>query len=148
MTGFDLSDFLPYRLAVAASRVSRDLARRYQDDFGLTIPEWRVLAHLAGTEADEISVRDIEVKANMEKSMVSRAVTRLEEAGHVAKIVNPADRRLVTVTLTSQGTALMERLIPVANAYQADLLRRLGPEAAALDAGLKALERDENGKTA
>src|SRR5262245_66524309 len=41
---FKLEDFLPYRLSVAANRVSRMFARRYSEAYGLSIPEWRVLA--------------------------------------------------------------------------------------------------------
>ena len=42
--GFRLEDFLPYQLSVAANRVSRLFARRYSEAFGLSIPEWRVIA--------------------------------------------------------------------------------------------------------
>ena len=47
MPDFDLAAFLPYQLAVVAARVSKGFADRYRAEFGLTIPEWRVLAHLA-----------------------------------------------------------------------------------------------------
>ena len=40
---FHLDEFLPYRLSVAAGRVSRLFGRRYAEAFGLSIPEWRVL---------------------------------------------------------------------------------------------------------
>jgi len=43
---FRLEDFLPYRLSVAANRVSRRFAGRYGAAFGLSIPEWRVMAVL------------------------------------------------------------------------------------------------------
>lgn len=140
MQNFDLSAFLPYRLSVAAARVSRALARRYQDEFGLSIPEWRVLAHLSGSAGGPISVRDIEARADMEKSRVSRAVARLEAAGYLRKSAGPGDRRLLDLALTEAGQALMARLIPVALGYQADLIRHLGPEAAALIAALDALD--------
>ena len=41
-----LEAFLPYRLSVASNLVSRASARRYQSAFGLSIPEWRVIAVL------------------------------------------------------------------------------------------------------
>ena len=44
LSDFRLEEFLPYRLSVAANRVSRLFARRYSEAFGLSIPEWRVLA--------------------------------------------------------------------------------------------------------
>ena len=41
---FDLEDFLPYRLSVVTNRVSQAFASRYEAAWGLSIPEWRVLA--------------------------------------------------------------------------------------------------------
>ena len=61
MEQFDLDAFLPYQLAVAATRVSRAFAERYRAEFGLSIPEWRVLAHLSRSGA--VSVREIEAMA-------------------------------------------------------------------------------------
>lgn len=124
---FDLSDFLPYQLATAAARVSRGFAGRYRTEFGLTIPEWRVLAHLAQSGA--VSVREIHARVDMDKSKVSRAAARLESAGLVAKRPNAADRRLLDMTLTAAGQALMARIVPVANAWQAEVLAMLGPDA-------------------
>ena len=65
---FDLSAFLPYQLAVVASRVSKEFAERYRVEFGLTIPEWRVLAHMA--QFDAVSVR--EIQAMLGHTAVSR----------------------------------------------------------------------------
>jgi DNA-binding MarR family transcriptional regulator len=138
MQPFDLTRFLPYRLAVASARVSRGLARRYAA-FGLTIPEWRVLAHLAGGEV--LSVRDITVRVDMEKSKVSRAASRLVAAGYLAKTADPGDGRLVALSLTDQGRALMGRLVPLALAYEAEVLAALGDQGAALGAALDRLER-------
>ena len=137
---FDLNAFLPYRLNAAAARVSRAFAERYRAQFGISIAEWRVLAHLhhAGT----VSVRDIEARTEMEKSKVSRAATRLEQAGYVTKAVNDADRRLVQLSLTPQGRALVARLLPVAMRFQAEMKARLGAQAEGLSAALTILLAD------
>jgi DNA-binding MarR family transcriptional regulator len=134
---FDLGAFLPYRLNAAAARVSRAFAEHYRAEFGISIAEWRVLAHLH--HAGPVSVRDIEARTEMEKSKVSRAATRLEEAGFVAKAANDADRRLVQLTLTPAGSALVARLLPVAMRFQAELKARLGPHAEGLEAALSVL---------
>src|SRR3954454_12826409 len=42
-----LEEFLPYRLSVLTSTVSRALARMYEQRFGLTVAEWRIMAILA-----------------------------------------------------------------------------------------------------
>jgi DNA-binding MarR family transcriptional regulator len=130
-TDFALDDFLPYRLNVLAGRLSREFAQRYREKFGISIPEWRVVAHLSQSGA--VSVREIHARVDMDKSKVSRAAARLEAAGYVEKRVNPADRRLVELSLTDRGRAMMAELAKVAAAYQDELLARAG-DGAALDA--------------
>lgn len=135
ISDFDLSEFLPYQLAVAAARVSRDFAERYRAEFGISIPEWRVLAHLA--QAGAVSVREIHGRVDMDKSKVSRAAARLESAGHITKRGHTGDRRLVELALTDQGRALVARILPVAQDYQAELERALGADAPHLRNGLR-----------
>ena len=125
-TDFDLAAFLPYQLAVAAARVSRDFAEYYRTQFDLSIPEWRVLAHLS--QAGTVSVREIHARVDMDKSKVSRAAARLEAAGHISKRGHPADRRLVELTLTDQGRDVVARILPLALRYQSRLEEQLGAE--------------------
>jgi DNA-binding MarR family transcriptional regulator len=139
LPAFDLDGFAPYRLAKAAQRVSEDLARLYRARFGISIPEWRVLAHLAQAGGTAVSVRDIEARVGLEKSTVSRAATRLAGAGYVEKRTQTDDRRLVSLRLTAKGREVMAELLPLAEAYQDALAARLGSAYAALDTGLAAL---------
>ena len=138
---FDLSAFLPYQLAVASSRISRAFSERYQREFGLTIPEWRVLAHLA--QSDAVSVREIHERVDMDKSKVSRAAARLESAGLIEKRENADDRRLLDMRLTPKGRELIARIMPIADAYQAEIIAQLGPLALAFRAGLLTLFEDK-----
>lgn len=126
---FRLSAFLPYQLAVAAAHVSRAFAERYRAEFGLSIPEWRVLAHLAQETA--VSVREIHHRVDMDKSKVSRAAARLEASGLIEKRENPEDRRLLDMRLTAKGRDLIARIVPIADTYQAEIEARLGEDAPA-----------------
>jgi len=136
---FHLDEFLPYRLTIAAQQVSRRLARLYAGE-GLSVPEWRVLAHL--NHSGVVSVRDIHDRVSLDKSVVSRAATRLDRAGLLRKSVDAGDRRLVALELTPEGRALMARLSVLAEGFQAQLMAELGPEAAATLAALERLSRD------
>ena len=131
---FDLSAFLPYQLAVVSSRISREFSELYRAEFGLTIPEWRVLAHLA--QSDQVSVREIQARVDMDKSKVSRAAARLEAQGLIEKRENLEDRRLLDMRLTAKGRDLIARIVPIADAYQAQLLAQIGAEAALFRAAL------------
>ena len=53
-TGVSLSDYVPYRLATASAAVSRLIARAYEDRFGLTIPQWRLMSVLAEGSMDAV----------------------------------------------------------------------------------------------
>ena len=141
MHDFDLSAFLPYQLAVAAARVSKGFADRYRAEFGLSIPEWRVLAHLA--QSDAVSVREIHARVDMDKSKVSRAAARLESAGLIEKRENAEDRRLLDMRLTSRGRDLIARIVPIADSYQAELVAQLGPHAPAFRTALQTLFEDK-----
>ena len=136
-TPFDLSAFLPYRMTVAAEKLSAGMARRYRDEFGISVAEWRVLVHVA--DAGSVSIRDINSRVHLEKSKASRAASRLQAAGLLKKDTDAKDRRLVALTLTEDGRAMMDRLIVIAQDYQARLDALVGGHVAALEAALDAL---------
>ncbi|RSK38116.1 MarR family transcriptional regulator [Rhodovulum iodosum] len=140
---FLLDEFLPYQLCVAANQVSRSFAERFRRDFGISIAEWRVLAHLSRAVA--VSVREIHACVDMDKSKISRAAARLEQAGYVTKRENPGDRRLVELELTATGRALVAELLPVALQFQRDLLRRLGAKGPAVREAMRSMIREAPG---
>ncbi|MCG6883724.1 MAG: MarR family transcriptional regulator [Silicimonas sp.] len=121
---FHLSDFLPYRLAVLAERVSRRLAAEYGKTHGLTVAEWRVIAHLSQNGA--VSVRDIQRNVNLEKPRVSRAVARLEATGLVRKVPGKTDARLVSISLTKKGEQALTEILPAARTVEDQLLAAAG----------------------
>ena len=147
MTDFNLDNFLPYQLSELSRRVSAGFSRHYRDRYGISVAEWRVMAHLSQQEA--VSVREIHRRVGMDKPKVSRAATRLEAAGYITKVVNPHDRRLVELSLTRQGRDLIETLAPIASDYQARLLAALGERAEDFVATVGVLagqfEADESG---
>ena len=144
---FDLSTFLPYQLAVASARISKGFAELYRAEFGLTIPEWRVLAHLA--QSDQVSVREIQARVDMDKSKVSRAAARLEASGLIEKRENLVDRRLLDMRLTEKGRDLIDRIVPIADAYQAQMRVSdfYGPDAMVATGGICTIIIHANSKT-
>jgi DNA-binding MarR family transcriptional regulator len=100
------------------------------------------LSRAAGNVA--VSVRDIEARVAMEKSKVSRAASRLEENGYIKKTVNDTDRRLVHLSLTDKGRALMAELLPLAIAFQQEIAAQLEETMTGFEAGLdRLLNEDE-----
>jgi DNA-binding MarR family transcriptional regulator len=109
---FKLEDFLPYRLSVAANRVSRLLARRYSDAYGLSIPEWRVLTIVGrfGT----LSPSAVGDWTAMDKVKVSRAAASLVTRGLLKQTQDPSDGRGRLLRLTRKGVAVHEGVVPLA----------------------------------
>ena len=64
---------------------------------------------------------------NLDKPRVSRAVTRLTEAGLVAKTGSATDQRLLSISLTDEGHALLGHILPRARAYEDRLMSGLTP---------------------
>jgi len=127
-TAFALERFLPYRLSVVTNRISRSFAGRYAEAFGLSIPEWRVLA-VAGSFAP-LSARAICERTAMDKVKVSRAVGRLVARGLLRRATDPGDRRATRLSLSPAGRRIYRAIVPMA----LDLERQV-------TAGLTARER-------
>lgn len=134
-----LEKFLPYRLSVLSNRLSTAIAEAYSSRFGLSIPEWRVMAVLAldpGLSAAEVADRTA-----MDKVAVSRAVGRLIATGRVQRKVSAGDRRRSMLQLTPEGRRIYRRIAPALRRYEAELLAGLDPrDQHQLDSLLRRLE--------
>jgi DNA-binding MarR family transcriptional regulator len=135
----DLETFLPYRLYHLADLVSRDFSKLYKDHFGLTRPEWRVLAGLG--QHGTMTASALGEQSAMHKTMVSRAVAELERRRWLTRRQDDSDRRLEHLTLTKAGADAYRNMVPLAKAFEQQMLGRLTTsEQTALKTGLAALE--------
>jgi DNA-binding MarR family transcriptional regulator len=121
----DLEHFLPYRLSVLSNTVSSALAGAYARRFGLTIPQWRVVAVLARSPG--LSAAGVAERTAMDKVAVSRAVAGLARSGRVRRVQAVSDRRRSVLTLTARGHAVYRQIVPLALAYERRLLGELSP---------------------
>jgi len=138
MTSF-LQAFLPYRLNRLSEATSLEVRPIYRDMFGLTRPEWRVLAALA--DLGPATATQVCAHSAQHKTKVSRAVVALEDRRWLKRGAAPKDRRAEILTLTPAGEKAYQDLIDPLSQREDALLARLSPEEkAALDKGLAALE--------
>jgi DNA-binding MarR family transcriptional regulator len=98
-----LETFLPYRISRLAERVSRSLSQVYSERFGISVPQWRILATLA--EAPGLTAQRVAACTNMDKVKVSRAVAELESRGHLRRERSARDGRASDLHLTDEGKA-------------------------------------------
>jgi DNA-binding MarR family transcriptional regulator len=127
-----LETFLPYRLSVLANVTSNAIAAAYEERFGLTIPEWRVIAVLMRHPG--LSAREVAEKSRMDAVAVSRAVNRLLRAGRLRRAVAADDRRRSILQVSAAGAAVYRGVAPLALEFERALLDTLSnDERAALD---------------
>jgi DNA-binding MarR family transcriptional regulator len=122
----DLEHFVPYRLSVLSNRVSSAIARQYSDRFGLSIPQWRVMAVLGGSPGR--SAREVAARTAMDKVQVSRAVETLMRAKRVARSEDATDGRILRLSLTAKGRAIYDEVVPLALHLEDVFLSALKPE--------------------
>ena len=122
-TKLDLGHFLPHRLVVLAQSMNRILAHRCECVCGLTTSEWRLLAILARHGA--LSANAVAHLADMDKVRVSRAVSRSVSAGLVRRAVDRTDRRRSVLTLTVDGWAMHDRIVPSLLELESEMLADL-----------------------
>ena len=122
----DLQSFLPYRLSQLTSHVSETFAKVYQQQYQLSIPEWRILVNLAQRPAS--NAKELGECAAMDKSTVSRTIKILQDKHYVIKQPDPVDKRASVLSLSEQGWALYKELVPLAKEWEETLLAALTSE--------------------
>jgi DNA-binding MarR family transcriptional regulator len=115
-----LDEFLPYRLAIAASAVSRLIAAAYARKFDLSVPEWRLIAALHQDKS--ATQQELVRRTLMDKVAVSRAAQSLAKRGLIRRDDHKHDGRAVHTTLTRAGRALFAAIAPEALGYEQRLL--------------------------
>jgi DNA-binding MarR family transcriptional regulator len=92
--------FAVYSAAHAFNRAYKPLL----DRFGLTYPQYLVL--LALWQQDSMTVKRIGEELGLDSGTLSPLLKRLEAAGYVRRMRDPADERQVIVSLTEGGRGL------------------------------------------
>ena len=115
-----LERYLPYRLSILSNRISTLISENYSAKFALSITEWRIMAVLGeypGISADEVSL-----KTQIEKSILSRAISKLLQRKLVERTFDPTDKRRSMLRLTTTGVAVYDELAPMSYDYEQALL--------------------------
>lgn len=95
--------FSLYGASMAINRAYKPLL----DALEITYPQYLVLSTL--WESNGLSVGAIAERLGLDSSNVTPLVKRMEGAGLVSRVRNPADERQVVVSLTGQGRDLQAR---------------------------------------
>jgi DNA-binding MarR family transcriptional regulator len=121
-----LDAFIPYLLSVTSNVVSDAIASTYQALFGLSIPEWRLIAVLG--EDEGFTQQQIGRRTRMDKVTVSRATIALVERGLVERKPHASDRRSQSLHLTEAGHDLYDQVAPKALELERRIFESFDPK--------------------
>jgi DNA-binding MarR family transcriptional regulator len=133
-----INEFLTFHLMRLSSMAKSNAARVYLDPAGLSVPEWRLVATVANYSPVPFS--DITAMTTMDKGQVSRTLRSAQAKGLVTTELVPADRRglsesgtsasisRVIVSITPAGREMYDKVMPIAQSYQAGLINLMSVE--------------------
>jgi len=110
----DIRKWLSVRVQTLAWELNRQMTALVRNHFDLTLPEWRIIAHLAARS--DVSVQTLAGLTGMDKAQASRTVTSLALSNMITREDDPSDGRAVLVRLTDKGQALYEQIAPISAA--------------------------------
>ncbi|MBO9452591.1 winged helix-turn-helix transcriptional regulator [Tropicibacter sp. R16_0] len=116
---FDLRNFMPFLLNLAAEQSSLGFQRTYKNRYGMLRTEWRVLFHLGNY--GEMTAKEIGERAVMHKTKISRAVAKLSQRRYLTRTRDERDRRSERLALTPAGLVVYRELRQEAEAYESQL---------------------------
>lgn len=120
-----LSDMLLYRLNRIRAVGGGMVLRYCEGQFGVTRREWVMLA-LLNTQGP-VSSSELAERAELDKSATSKAVTALLQKGLLERTSRTGDRRFAQLVLTPAGQALYDRILPIVESINRELLATLDP---------------------
>ena len=122
----ELQKFLPYQLSVLSNKISTGIAKFYRDQYGINVPEWRVLVILSATNHQ--TAKDLATHSQMDKVKISRTMKSLEAKGLIIERTCKEDARARRYNLTINGRQLINEVKPKALAFEEELIGSLSTE--------------------
>lgn len=125
--GLTVDHFITTVLSQLVNALRRSTTLPYAQQFGLTVPEWRLLSLLA--HAGQLPFAELVVQSTSDKALVSRTLRLLEqrELVELTPEGNTPRKRLICA-ITEAGRALHDQVIPIARQRQAAIIRLMAPE--------------------
>lgn len=126
----NIEDFLTFRLTRLANALRTNMTKRYLEEFGLSLPEWRLLALV--TRFSPLRFSELTTRSSMDKGQVSRTLRVMTKRGltkmkalkrgtaYAEALAAP-----VIVSVTAKGKSLYKNVLPTAQRRQAEILLTL-----------------------
>ncbi|MCD6047925.1 MAG: transcriptional regulator, MarR family [Gammaproteobacteria bacterium] len=110
---FKIENSIPHQLHLL-HRLKRQLADREMKKLGLTRSQWQTLGWLAAL-GNDCTQQELLKATEFDRAQLARLLDAFEKQNIIQRKEMPEDRRLLVITLTNKGNALLEK---VKNAIQ------------------------------
>lgn len=121
-----LEDFIPFKLAVVANRISQSIGHLFETRFNIQMPEWRILMALYAYGG--MPFYELVARTSMDKARVSRAQRRLVDLRMIETKIDPNDRRKLLLSISEIGARMCAEILPAVAAREAWFLEALSDE--------------------
>jgi DNA-binding MarR family transcriptional regulator len=122
----DIRALFSFTLQRLASLSTKIATRSVYEPYGLSIPEWRVLAVLG--YLGEVSVLTVAKHSAVLRTQLPKVTSELEKRGLVCRKPNPEDARSALLSLTETGRSTVDEILRRSRARNRAMLADLSRE--------------------
>jgi DNA-binding MarR family transcriptional regulator len=97
------SNLISVAARLLSGQLQKELAEKKVD---ITIEQWTLLYYL--WEQDGMTQNELALKANKEKSTITRHLDAMQKKGLIQRVSHPTDKRNKILTLTEKANAIKE----------------------------------------
>jgi DNA-binding MarR family transcriptional regulator len=103
-------------------------SKKIQKEHGVSIPQVLCLSFLYRSPGFQSTQGEIRKFLNLNSSTASGIIQRLEKKGYIARLPKSADKRVVNITLTSEGERCLSKIPSLLHEQLSEKLQTLEAE--------------------
>lgn len=122
---FDMDNSLGFILNKTAL-LSKAHFNNYLKEYDISPEQWSLVFRVV--ERSGLTQKELSDSTYKDQANITRSIDRLEQKGFLKRIENPNDRRSFQLVPTQDAIALVERIIPLSQAFNAELTQGFSEE--------------------
>ncbi|MEZ7934587.1 MAG: MarR family transcriptional regulator [Sulfurospirillum sp.] len=122
---FDMDNSLGFILNKTAL-LSKAHFNNYLKEYDISPEQWSLVFRVV--ERSGLTQKELSDSTYKDQANITRSIDRLEQKGFLKRIENPNDRRSFQLVPTQDAIALVERIIPLSQAFNAQLTQGFSEE--------------------
>lgn len=122
---FDMDNSLGFILNKTAL-LSKAHFNNYLKEYDISPEQWSLVFRVV--ERSGLTQKELSDSTYKDQANITRSIDRLEQKGFLKRIENPNDRRSFQLVPTQDAIALVERIIPLSQAFNAQLTQSFSEE--------------------